>query len=225
MDKKIFDANRELAEAPKTIAALDADFETKKANLKAAEEKRQKLILLQKQKEGDLAAKEEGIKKSQAQLGQLKTNKDYQAKLSEIESLKADKSLIEEEILRAMDEIDASKKPIEDEKIKLAAEEKIYSGKKAQVAERTKELEASINSIEGQRKILSASVDKKILERYEHILHAKDGLALVSVAHNSCQGCFMHVPHQVINEIQMHDRLIVCENCARILYLQEDVLA
>jgi predicted nucleic acid-binding Zn-ribbon protein len=34
----------------------------------------------------------------------------------------------------------------------------------------------------------------------------------------------MHVPHQVINEIKMHDRLIFCENCARILYLQEDVL-
>jgi predicted nucleic acid-binding Zn-ribbon protein len=224
MDKKIFDAKRELAEAPKVIVALESDFESKKANLKAIEEKRQKLILFQKQKEGDLAAKEEGIKKAQGQLGLLKTNKDYQAKLAEIEGLKADKSLIEEEVLRTMDEIDGSKGPIEAEKTKLATEEKAFQEKKSQISHRTKDLEAQVNNLEGQRKVLSSSVDKKILERYEHILPAKEGVALVRVAHNSCQGCFMHVPHQVINEIQMHDRLIVCENCARILYLEEDVL-
>lgn len=224
MDKKIFDAKRELAEAPGAIAALESDFESKKAALKATEEKRQKLVLFQKQKEGDLAAKEEGIKKAQSQLGQLKTNKDYQTKLAEIEGLKADKSLIEEEILRTMDEIDASKGPIEAEKAKLATEEKAFQEKKKQISEHVRDLEAQVSHIDGQRKILSSSVDKKILERYEHILPAKEGVALVNVAHNSCQGCFMHVPHQVINEIKMHDKLIMCENCARILYLQEDVL-
>lgn len=143
--------------------------------------------------------------------------------MSEIESLKADKSLIEEEILKLMDEIDILKNGVDEERKSLVTEEKTYNDKKNTVAGRAKEIEAGLKDLEGKRKILSDSIDKKILEKYEHILHGKDGLALVKIQDSSCNGCFMKVPHQVVNEIKMHDRLITCGTCARILYLEEDI--
>ena len=223
IDKKIFDLKKEKAAGPEKIDALQKDFDEKKSHLKNLEDERQKLILKQKQKEGDLGTKEEGIKKTQGQLGQLKTNKDYQAKLTEIGSLKADTSLIEEEILKLMDEVEASRAPIENEKKTLTEEEKKFTALKNEVLSRMKDIDAQLAFLEGQRKNLTGAVDKKILARYEQILPAKEGIALVPVAHNSCQGCFMKVPHQVVNEIKMYDRLISCEICSRILYLEEDV--
>jgi len=225
VDKKIYQLTKEKADLPKQLQEIQMEFEEKKANYKALEDKRQKLILKQKEKEGELATKEENIKKSQGQLGQLKTNKEYQAKLSEIESLKADKSIIEEEILKAMDELDQVKNELETEKNALAGEEKIYNEKKNIINSRGKDIESQLSDASGKRKILSDSVDKKILEKYEHILHGKEGLAIVKVQNNSCAGCFMSVPHQVVNEIKMHERLITCEICSRILYLEEDVEA
>lgn len=222
-DKEIFALKKEKAGIPKLIDEINAEFEIKKSAFKSAEENKQKLQLKQKEKEGELSQREENIKKTNSQLGQLKTNKEYSAKLAEIDGLKADKSLFEEDILKLMDEIDAAKKQIEIEKNNLQAEEKIYNEKKNRINERSKEIDALLNTIEGKRKILSGSIDPKVLERYEHILHGKEGLALVSVKNGSCQGCYMKVPHQVINEIRMHDRLITCEVCARILYLEEDV--
>ena len=223
VDKKIYGLSREKAELPKQLDDIQKEFEDKRSKFKALEYQRQKLLLKQKDKEGELALKEENIKKSQGQLGQLKTNKDYQTKLSEIESLKADKSIIEEDILKTMDEFDQIKKDIEIEKNALVSEEKIFNEKKSVITSRSKEIEGLLSDISGKRKILSDSVDKKILERYEHILQGKEGIAIVKVVNNSCTGCFMSLPHQVTNEIKMHDRLIMCEICSRILYLEEDL--
>lgn len=223
IDTEIFALKKEMAGHPQILKDIQAALEAFKGNLKNLEETKQKLQLKQKEKEIELATKEENIKKSQAQLGQLKTNKDYQAKLTEIEGIKADQSLIEEEILKMMDEIDGLKSSIETEKSVVATEEKKSGEQKNALGARGQEIEARLQNLTGKRKILADSVDKEILQRYEHILHGKDGLALVRVQENSCQGCFMHVPPQVINEIKMHERLITCEMCARVLYLEEDV--
>jgi predicted nucleic acid-binding Zn-ribbon protein len=225
VDKKIFVLNKEEAKMPARMQELLTAFEAKKAKLKSIEENRQKLMLRQKDREGELASKEEGIKKSQSQLGQLKTNKDYQVKMTEIEGFKADKSIFEEEILKLMDDNEAAKRDADIEKKNLESEEKSFDEKKSALASRLKEIEGLLSDLEGKRKMLADSVDKKILERYEHILHGKDGLAMVMVKDNSCHGCFLKVPHQVINEIKMHERLITCEICARILYLEEDLVS
>ncbi len=221
LDKRIFDLDQKKREVPLLLERLQKAFEDKKANYKALESNLQKMQLRQKEKEGDLGAKEEGIKKSQSQLGALKTNKEYQAKLAEIESLKADKSVIEEDILKLMDEVEAAKKALDEEKKVLADEEKIYNEEKRAVEEQAKDIEASLQAEQGKRQIAAAGVDKKILQAYEHILSGRGGVALVKVSNNSCEGCHMRVPHQVINEIKMYNRLITCENCSRILYLEE----
>ena len=223
LDAKIFSMKQEKAQHPKLLETLGQEFQEKQTAYKQQEDRKQKTQLLQKTKEGELAVKEEGIKKSQGQLGALKTNKEYQAKLAEIESLKADKSVIEEEILKLMDEVEEVKKAVETEKQILTGEEKIYADKKKALENTTRDLEAQISNLDGQRQILASSVDKQVLKNYEHILQGRNGSALVAVKSNSCEGCHMRVPHQVINEIKMYDRLITCENCARILYLEEDI--
>jgi len=225
LDKKIYDLNKEKAQQPALLNDIQVEFEAKKARFKALEEARQKIQIKQKEKEIELGTKEDGIKKTQGQLGQLKTNKEYNAKLSEIESLKADKSIIEEEILRSMDEIDTLKKDLDAEKKALEADELTFNEKKNVTLSRGKEIDSTLKNLDGKRTILAGSVDKKILGSYEHILHGKEGVALVKVENTSCGGCFMSVPHQVINEIKMHERLINCDMCSRILYLEEDIQA
>ena len=59
------------------------------------------------------------------------------------------------------------------------------------------------------------------VKKYERIIKSKDGLAVVTIANDACQGCFRVMPPQVVNEIKMNDELVFCENCARILYIEE----
>ena len=109
MDEEIFRFKRELREKPVEVENLKKEFESKKIKLKGLEDKLKAIQLVQKESELDLKVKEEAIAKTDASLSLIKTNKEYQARLLEIENLKADKSIVEEKILLGYDEVDAAK--------------------------------------------------------------------------------------------------------------------
>jgi len=220
IDSQIYHLKRESQERPQQITELQKNFEDKKNHLKTIEDKTKESQVKRKEKELELATKEENIEKSQVQLYQIKTNKEYQAKLVEMEGLKADKSVLEESIIKFLDETDAAKAEIEKEKANLSEEEKKFNQQKKEIEDRIREIAEQLHQLEAKRNQLIPNVDKKILSQYERILTNRDGLALVPVKDNSCQGCFMNVPPQVINEIKMKDRLVICEVCTRILYIE-----
>ena len=223
IDTEIYRFKTELQEKPANLEEIRLKYESKKAGLKALEDKLKTIQVDRKGKELELQSREGDILKANATLMQLKTNKEYQAKLVEIESIKADKSIIEEKILISYDESDKVAAEIEKEKKFLAEEERKYLEEKKQVEEIVRDLSEKVKIREMKRSQGTVEIDKNNLARYERILENKKGLAIVPVKGNSCGGCFMNIPDQTINEIKMHDKLIYCEMCARILYLEDDL--
>ena len=223
IDEEVYRYRKEMEDRPAQLAVLSQQFENQKAELKKLEEKLKNIQLGRKSFEIDLQSKEEAILKANAQLSLLKTNREYTAKMSEIENMKADKSLAEEKILISYDETDNVSAAINKEKTAVAEEEKKYLAQKKEVDDSVQEFQEKIKALEVQRQQITPDIAKPNLERYEKILVNKHGLAIVPVMGNSCGGCFMTVPMQVVNEIKIHDRLILCEMCARILYLQEEL--
>ncbi|MDD5005667.1 MAG: C4-type zinc ribbon domain-containing protein [Candidatus Omnitrophica bacterium] len=222
IDTQLYSLNREKEEKPKILERLQSEFEQKKQILKENEEKSKALLLKRKDKEGQLAVKEEDIKKLQAKLYTLKTNKEYSALLTEINGVKMDKSLLEEEILKMFDEQDGLRQELEKLQIVVKEEEGKFNEEKQKILSRVKEIEAQIADLESKRAVAEKEVDARILSQYNRIIKGKESLALVKVVNDSCQGCYMNVPPQVINEIKMNDKLIFCEMCARILYIPDE---
>lgn len=222
IDTEIYALRREKEAKPQEIQALEVAFQEKKNTLQNIE----KLLLdLQKQrkdKELELASKEEGMKKLQTQLYQLKTNKEYQAMLQEIDGAKADASVIEDKILALFEQLDKTKNDLEQEKRNLIAYEKTFNAEKKMIENRIREIDERLAQLDVQRKQVVPEIDPKILTQYERILLNRDGLAIVGVKNNSCQGCNLYVPPQVINSIKMYERIITCEVCNRILYITEE---
>ncbi|MFA5146104.1 MAG: C4-type zinc ribbon domain-containing protein [Candidatus Omnitrophota bacterium] len=221
LDTQILKMERELASIPDEIRNMDEEFKGKMDTLKALEDGLKTLQLKRKEKEVELETKEGSIKKLQIQLYQLKTNKEYTAMEQEIGRIKADNSLIEEDIIKIFDQVDAEQKKIAKEKEVIKAEEAVNNEKKKRRQEEAKVIGAETEKLKAGRAVLSSKVDKVILDKYEKIIKSKDGLAVVPVAHDTCQGCFRVLPPQVINEIRMKRDLILCDNCARILYSEE----
>lgn len=221
LDSQIYKFNRRKSEMPLLIKNLEEDFKNKTEDIKREENILKTILLKQKDKENELASKEETIKKCQIQLYQLKTNKEYAAMQHEIEGHKVDKSLLEDEIIAILDEADGKKKDIEKYKAALKEEEKDLNIKKEKFNSELKEIGVQLNSLNAQRTELAAKIDKGMLGKYERILKGKDGLAMVPVRQDACGGCHLNLPPQVINEIKMKEDLVFCESCARILYIEE----
>ena len=65
-------------------------------------------------------------------------------------------------------------------------------------------------------------VDSRLLASYEKIRKSyRNGLAVVPVERDACGGCFYAIPPQKQSEIKQHKKVMVCENCGRILVDEE----
>lgn len=222
VDSEIYGLKAEKEAKPGQIEEIEASFEAKKLNLASLQAKATDLLKQRKDKELELASKEEAAKKLQGQLYSLKTNKEYQAMLQQIQDAKTDASVVEDKILELFDNTDRLKGEISKEEERLKEEEKLFLEQKKKIEERVKEIDQRLAQLEARRSQAVSSIDPKILARYDRILASRDGLAIVIVKKDSCGGCNMLVPPQVINLIKMYERVITCEVCNRMLCIGDE---
>ncbi|MFH1646062.1 MAG: C4-type zinc ribbon domain-containing protein [Candidatus Omnitrophota bacterium] len=222
IDSEIYHIEAEKSAKPVEIKELRDSFSSKQAGLNQAQDSLKAIQAKRSEKELELESSEVEIAKLQKQLYQIKTNKEYSVMLSEIERHKADNSLLEEEILKLMDEIEAASSKVSAEKELLAQEKNAIEVNVADIESKIKEMEASLAALKMKREEIRPNVNPGILANYERLLAGKEGSALVEVVNHSCGGCYMPLPPQVINEVKKMEKIITCENCQRMLYIKNE---
>ena len=158
------------------------------------------------------------IKKYEKQSENVKNNREFEAINKEIEMQQLEEKLCETHIKDATEEIAEKAKQLEFAKKAVATKEANLNGKKA-------ELEKIINETEKEEKHYDKEaiesrkhVDERLLLSYDRIRkNYRNGLAVVPVERDSCGGCFHAIPPQKQSEIKLRKKLMVCENCGRIL--------
>lgn len=220
VDSEAYHLRKEMAAKPAEAARLKEEHGRFAQGLQAAEGKYKALEVKRNEMEMDLGLKEQQVKKLQVQLFQLKTNKEYSAMQKEIEGFKADKSVLEERILLLMEEIDRAKQRLGAEREQLKAREALMAARLKEIEAETQRVRSCLEQLRAARSAVTPKVEPGILSQYERILEHKEGQALVPIRGDACGGCNMVLPPQLINEVQLGGRLVPCESCARILYVE-----
>ncbi len=162
------------------------------------------------------------IKKYEKQSTNVKNNREFEAINKEIEMQQLEVKLAEKHIKDATEEIAEKAVLLEKAKKNIGNKEGILATKKG-------ELEKIIIANEKEEKhfnklALDAKqhVDSRLLTSYEKIRKSyRNGLAVVPVERDACGGCFYAIPPQKQSEIKQHKKVMVCENCGRILVDEE----
>jgi len=218
IDRQIYSLTQTREEKPKELEAFRQKCNAQKMHVSDIEKELTTLQVKRKEKEVELESKEENIKKYQVQLYQVKTNKEYQSLQNEIEVLKADKAVLEEDVLVIMEEGDQKKESLAKEKETLSRKETELVQEEKKITQEISQIEQELASLREKRQNLAPEVEQRLFVQYDRISAGKRGLALAPVEGDACGGCHMNLPPQVINEVQLEERVIVCENCSRILY-------
>ena len=163
------------------------------------------------------------VKKYEKQSSNVKNNREFEAINKEIEMQQLEVKLAEKHIKDATDEI--SEKAVALDKAK-----KNISNKEGVLATKKGELEKIIAANEKEEKHFNKlaaearqHVDARLLARYEKIRKSyRNGLAVVQVERDACGGCFNAIPPQKQSEIKQHKKVMICENCGRVL-VDEDL--
>lgn len=214
------------------IDALPAQIEAFEAQLNQFihdhEERKQRLATDQKERrelEGDIKAIQEKISKHKDQLYEVKTNEQYRAMLREIEGEEANIRKIEDAVLERMIEAEELQKKVQEAAGRLEGEKSRVAGEKARLEAARQALVAERDQSQSRRRELTSALSEAILDQYERVRKARNGLAVAVVRDGFCTACNVRLRPQAYNEVRQNEAVLTCENCVRILYYVEPVIA
>jgi predicted nucleic acid-binding Zn-ribbon protein len=207
---------------PKEIKKLDERQNIEKERVQKEKERVESLEKTRRQKEGHLNVEQEKIKKAERRMSEIKTNKEYQALLSEIDMIKEANSRIEEEVLQVLDEIDELKKDLFKREKEVGITLEKIEGERKKIQEKMVLDDRVWNEQMERRGILSKQIESKLFKLYNTLKDKRGGVGVVNVKNETCQGCFVNVPPQMFIEVQKNNALIRCPHCNRILYWDGD---
>jgi predicted nucleic acid-binding Zn-ribbon protein len=158
------------------------------------------------------------IKKYDAQLMNVKNSREFEALNKEIE-------LANLEILTAERKIKQFEEFIAEKEERVAEVKAVYDDRARDLDEKQKELNQIIAETEKEEKKLQKQSDTaakelepRLLASYQKIRqNMRNGLAVVAMDRGACGGCFAIIPPQRQYEVRQKKKLMVCENCGRIL--------
>ncbi len=158
------------------------------------------------------------IEKYKHQLNNIKTNIEYRSLLKEIDNAQNKIKEIEEQILEEMliaDEIGSKIK--EAEKIAEATKRKLTIEKDSLIQE-NKKREEERQHLYKEKENISPLIPSNLINLYNDLFEKNIGIALSPVTDDFCSICQIRIRPQVLNELITEEKIILCENCGRILY-------
>jgi len=203
---------------PKEMKKLDEREHIEKERIQKEREKIESLEKERRQKERNLNTEQEKIKKAEGRMFEVKTNKEYQALLNEVEAIKEATSREEEEILKILEEIDELKKDLLKREKEVATTLEKIEREKKKIQEKMDQGDGLWKEQKERREVLSKQVESSLYKLYNTLKEKRQGVGVVSVKDETCQGCFVNVPPQMFIEAQKNNAIIRCPNCNRILY-------
>jgi uncharacterized protein len=205
-------------ELPMEVKDLEDEIEGLHARQNRVEEEINGITEFIDQKKAAIKEAQELIKKYEKQSENVKNNREFEAINKEIEMQQLEEKLCEKHIKDATEEVAEKAKQLEFAKKAVSTKESNLSGKKAELEKIINETEKEEKHYDQEAAEARNHVDERLLLSYDRIRkNYRNGLAVVPVERDSCGGCFHAIPPQKQSEIKLRKKLMVCENCGRIL--------
>ena len=218
IDSQIDEINKIKGELPLEVQDLEDEIAGLNTRIINIETEIEELNSLSKQRSREKDQAQMLIAKYKEQQNNVRNNREFDAITKEIEYQEL--------------EIELADKRLKEYGAGVKAKKAVLAEAQAVVAERSMDLAAKKNELEGieaetadqmaqlQKKaeVAQTKIDERLLTAYNRIRrNVHNGLAVVTVRRDACGGCYNRIPPQRQADIRLGKKLIVCEYCGRIL--------
>lgn len=173
----------------------------------------------------DVASREDSVDKHRQALNKAKTNKEYAAILTAMNTEKADTGKVETAVLQLMEELNKIKAEgtgfeAEREKVvaEVAAAEQLLQAFDAQS-------KAELDRLMAQRSQITTGIEPQALSIFDRTAQRHEGEAMAPVIKLrskgdewACGGCNLKITLEMVNALATRDEVRLCGACGRILY-------
>lgn len=206
---------------PKQIAELERELGAARS---AIEAERNRVADIERQKsqlEQNIAEEKDKVKKWEARLAEQRSTREYSALAREIDIAKKANLTMADELVELTRQLAAAREGVKAKEAEFAARQEQLSGRMAELRAKLAEAEGQVKALEGRRESVATGVDATLLRRYETIRKKKLPAMVGVMTGGTCQGCNMHVPPQLYNQLRVTLGTDVCPSCHRIIYAVE----
>lgn len=221
VDLKIMRLQERIKQIPREIEALDEglqasryDFAQVGKNIEEKNKERRRL-------EGDVELLRQKLSKYKTQLMEVKTNREYQAMLHEIDAVEKEIRAKEDLILEGMVAAEEWEKELRQNRGKLEQEEREIAAQRKELENFAAQFDLEIAQLREERSRLQREIPRELIQQYERIASVRRGVALAEARDQSCQSCHVKLRPQLFNDLRTNRFIITCESCNRILYYPE----
>ncbi|MBN1362535.1 MAG: hypothetical protein JW993_18200 [Sedimentisphaerales bacterium] len=228
VENRLRAAKAKLARSRRSVIIQENQVRSLQSALEAKKEETQLTKVQCDRLELELKARDAEVNKLRGSLNNAKTNKEYAAVLTMLNTTKADNSKIESQILELMKAIEADEEECRTIRKQIDEQKQVLEETRKKAEASASEQEAEIDQIQAEWDRVAKAIPADRLAIFNRVAETYDGEAVVKVEEQegrsdaySCGGCFMGITAESVNLLMTRDEIIRCPNCTRILVLAE----
>ncbi|HIJ53432.1 MAG TPA: hypothetical protein HPP66_09805 [Planctomycetes bacterium] len=226
VENRLRAAKSKLARCRRNVIIQENQIRSLQNGLEAKKEEIQLTKIQSDRLELELKTRDEQISRLRASLNTAKTNKEYAALLTQLNTTKADNSKNESQILELLKDIEADEAECDKTQNQIETQKQTLEQTRKEAEVLATKYQAEIEEIQIEWDQAAQTVTAKPLEIFKRVAETYDGEALAVVERHggktetyTCGGCFMSITAESVNLLMTKDDIIRCPNCTRILVL------
>lgn len=218
--------DQEISSLTKDIDLLPAEEQKRKRRLDALDlalaEKRarqQKTDLDSRALDKAVRGSDDEIKRLNERLNIVRNNAEYQATLFQIEAVRKDRDVTQDECLKLLESLEAQKAEVATAQAAADEERKVFESFLVEAEKLRASRAGAIGVARERRKAMVDGVPFELLREYEGLYKTRERLAVVLVQASFCQGCYNKITMNDTARLLGGTTVVRCGSCQRIIYI------
>ncbi|MGE5193362.1 MAG: zinc ribbon domain-containing protein [Deltaproteobacteria bacterium] len=208
----------EMERGPRQLKARQQIIAQKQADLETQRQKHKALRMSADQRSLQLKSNEAKIGDLKVKLNQAASNREFDIIRQQIDADAMANSVLEDEILDALEKVDAAQiaiKKLEEEVAQAKVDETRVA---AEIAAAQPGFEARLAELRKAITNAEARLPENMVVPYRRLVQAHGAGALAEVDGNTCSSCYVSLPPPMVMQVR-DGQALFCKTCGRLLYM------
>ncbi len=164
---------------------------------------------------------ESAREKSEKAMDTISTQREYEALDKEIRDASEREQAVRKDLQREERSFQELDEDLKREEALIKQQEEELDERKAKLTAEIDAMKEELSSLNEAEEEVSPGINPETKFKLERIIKSKQGVGIVAIHGNVCDGCHMILPAQFANEVRIGDKIVYCPYCSRILYYVE----
>jgi uncharacterized protein len=225
-DTRIRQLKKAINSADERRAGIEQEFEQHASSIREVQKRRDDLVAERAANENQIAENKAYLERADRNLKHAQNQKEYETAMREIDALQKQVGALETKVVELMGSIEEVEKELESRADEINSLDAKRDGELSTFDGEVAANRAELEKVSAKREEVFATLPAQLASVYDRMAQrSRDGIAVAEVVNGSCSACNMSLRPQMNVEVKRGDKIITCENCARILYIPAPIEA